>query len=127
MTTTTTETTATTETTQADVSIPGGTFTGIIAGVPEIDPAPFASSEIFPSQPGLQFVGPDGTFCEMYGMAEDQVPAAQAMCTHAGEGDINAVVLNQGQPAVEMNVNRIFIPPRRRGRCSPGSGSASAR
>lgn len=119
VTTTTTETT-TTETTQADVSIPGGAFTGIIAGVPEIDPAPFASSEIFPSQPGLQFVGPDGTFCEMYGMAEDQVPAAQAMCTHAGEGDINAVVLNQGQPAVEMNVNRIFIPHEKTRTLQPG-------
>ena len=120
VTTTTTETTATTETTQADVSIPGGAFTGIIAGVSEIDPAPFASSEIFPSQPGLQFVGPDGTFCEMYGMAEDQVPAAQAMCTHDGEGDVNAVVLNQGQPAVEMNVNRIFIPHEKTRTLQPG-------
>ncbi|WIM72510.1 hypothetical protein QP028_00170 [Corynebacterium suedekumii] len=33
----------------------------------EVNPAPYASNLIFPEQPGLQFTGPDGTFCEMYG------------------------------------------------------------
>lgn len=102
--------TVTETTTEPDVSIPGGSFTGIVASVPETDPAPFASSLIFPAQPGLQFVGPDGTFCEMYGTAGELISDVQVLCTHDGAGDINAVVLTQGGPAGERNVNRIFMP-----------------
>lgn len=119
-TTVTTPTTATTVPTQPDMSIPGGAFTGAVEKVPETDPAPFSSSLIFPAQPGLQFVGPDGTFCEMYGTVEEQNPTVQVMCTHTGEGDVNAIVLRQGEPATEMNVNRIFIPHENTRALQPG-------
>lgn len=99
-----------------EVGIPGSRFVGEIAAVPEIDPAPFASSLIFPAQPGLQFQGPDGTYCEIYG---DDDPTA--LCTHDGEGDVNAVSLRQGEPATTHNVNRIFTPHERTRVLDPGA------
>lgn len=93
-----------TETEDPTMGIPGSAFVDRIAGVPEVDSAPFASSLIMPEQPGLQFVGPDGTYCEMYSEG-----SALAMCTHQGEGDINAVSVRQGEPATTHNVNRIFM------------------
>ena len=86
------------------IGIPGSRFVELIAAVPETDPAPYASALIFPKQSGLQFQGPDGTYCEMY--SEDSV---LAMCTHQGEGDINAVSVRQGEPATTHNANRIFM------------------
>lgn len=90
-----------------EVGIPGSRFVSQITEVPEIDPAPYMSSTTYPQQPGLQFTGPDGTYCEMYA-EEGQEPTA--MCTHEGEGDVNAVSVHQGEPATTHNVNRIFIP-----------------
>lgn len=97
------------------VGIPGGRFVDLIGQVPETDPAPYASSLIFPAQPGLQFQGPDGTYCEMY--AEED---PTAMCSHEGEGDINAVSVHQGEPATTHNVNRIFVPHERTRVLEPG-------
>ncbi|MDO5668946.1 MAG: hypothetical protein Q4G50_02970 [Corynebacterium sp.] len=87
-----------------EFGIPGSAFVEKIAAVPETDAAPFASSLTMPQQPGWQFVGPDGTYCEMY--SEESV---LAMCTHQGEGDFNAVSVHQGEPATTHNVNRIFM------------------
>lgn len=87
------------------IGIPGSRFVGLIADVPGTDPAPYASALIFPEQPGLSFQGPDGTYCEMYSDGE-----AVAMCTYDGEGDINAVSVRNGTPAVTEHVNRIFGP-----------------
>lgn len=109
VTATPTETTATASE-EPTMGIPGSRFVEKIAAVPEVDAEPYRSSHIFPSMPGLQFKGPDGTFCEMYGEAGGQVETVNAMCTHQGEGDINAVSVTQGEPATTHNVNRIFIP-----------------
>lgn len=75
----------------------------------EVNPAPYASTLIFPEQPGLQFTGPDGTFCEMYGSAGEGIDGPAAMCTYQGQGDENAVSVRQGSPAEAHNVNRIFM------------------
>ena len=75
----------------------------------EVNPAPYASNLIFPEQPGLQFTGPDGTFCEMYGSAGEGIDGPAAMCTYQGQGDENAVSVRQGSPAEAHNVNRIFM------------------
>ncbi|WP_156230752.1 hypothetical protein [Corynebacterium occultum] len=104
------------ETSDPWVGIPGSRFVEEIADVPEIDSSPFVSSLIFPSQPGLQFQGPDGTYCEMY--AEED---PTAMCSHEGEGDINAVSVHQGEPATTHNVNRIFFPHEQTQVLQPGS------
>ncbi|MCS5479953.1 hypothetical protein NYP18_09825 [Corynebacterium sp. YIM 101645] len=108
-TTTDTETTTTIRETPTGepsyIGIPGSRFVELIADVPETDPTPYASALIFPEQPGLQFQGPDGTYCEMY---SDGEPVA--MCTHDGEGDINAVSVREGEPATTHHVNRIFVP-----------------
>ncbi|MGP6174904.1 hypothetical protein [Corynebacterium sp. A21] len=104
------------ETSDTWVGIPGSRFVGEITEVHETDPAPFSSALIFPEQPGLQFQGPDGTYCEMYA-EEDPL----AMCAHEGEGDINAVSVHQGEPATTHNVNRIFLPHERTQVLQPGS------
>lgn len=75
----------------------------------EVNPAPYASNLIFPEQPGLQFTGPDGTFCEMYGSPGEGIDGPAAMCTYQGQGDENAVSVRQGSPAEAHNVNRIFM------------------
>lgn len=75
----------------------------------EVNPAPYASNLIFPEQPGLQFTGPDGTFCEMYGSPGEGIDGPAAMCTYQGQGDENAVSVRQGSPAQAHNVNRIFM------------------
>lgn len=97
--------TTVTETTQATLpEDPGAT------GVEdEVNPAPYASNLIFSEQPGLQFTGPDGTFCEMYGSAGEGIDGPAAMCTYQGQGDENAVSVRQGSPAQAHNVNRIFM------------------
>ena len=92
------------ESAEPSMGIPGSSFVDQISAVPETDAAPYSSSHIMPQQPGWQFVGPDGTYCEMY--SEDSV---LAMCTHQGEGDINAVSVRQGEPATTHNANRIFM------------------
>ena len=98
------------------VGIPGSRFVGEIAELPETDSAPYSSALIYPAQPGLQFQGPDGTYCEMY--ADDP---ATAMCTHQGEGDVNAVSVREGEPATTHNVNRIFTAHERTRVLEPGS------
>lgn len=103
------------------IGIPGSRFVAEIAEVPETDPALYASSLIFPEQPGLQFQGPDGTYCEMYGEADAHTTSPVAMCTHQGEGDINAVSVRQGEPATTHNVNRIFAPLEQTRVLEPGS------
>lgn len=113
------ETTASISTTTASsdyIGIPGSRFVGEIAELPETDSAPYSSSLIYPAQPGLQFQGPDGTYCEMY--ADDP---ATAMCTHQGEGDVNAVSVREGEPATTHNVNRIFTAHNRTRVLEPGS------
>lgn len=100
--------------TEVDVSAPSSSWE--IAAVPETDLAPFASSLIFPAQPGLQFQGPDGTYCEIYG---DDDPTV--LCAHDGEGDVNAVSLRQGEPAMTHHVNRIFAPHERTRVLEPGT------
>jgi hypothetical protein len=112
----TTVTTATTTTDGPDIGIPGGRFLEQIAAVPETDPAPYSSALIFPEQPGLQFQGPDGTYCEMYSGGD-----ASALCTYDGEGDINAVSVREGQPARTHNVNRIFAPGGQTAVLEPGN------
>lgn len=99
-----------------EIGVPGSRFVGEIAAVPETDPAPFASSLIFPAQPGLQFHGPDGTYCEIYG---DDDPTV--LCAHDGEGDVNAVSLRRGEPATTHHVNRIFAPHERTRVLEPGT------
>ncbi|AGF72354.1 hypothetical protein [Corynebacterium halotolerans] len=81
-----------------------------IADLAQVDPAPYASRHIFPQQPGFQFTGPDGTYCEVYGQPEGVVEEVAAMCTHSGEGEINAVSVSGDQPATTHHVNRIFAP-----------------
>lgn len=98
------------------IGIPGSRFVGEMADVPETDPAPYSSALIYPEQPGLQFRGPDGTFCEMY--ADEP---ATAMCTHEDEGDVNAVSVREGEPATVHNVNRIFTAHERTRVLEPGS------
>ena len=110
-----TTTTATTESSPY-IGIPGSRFVGEIAELPGTDPAPYSSALIYPEQPGLQFRGPDGTYCEMY--ADDP---ATAMCTHQGEGDVNAVSVREGEPATTHNVNRIFTAHNRTRVLEPGS------
>lgn len=100
------------------VGIPGSRFLSQISEVPEIDPAPYMSSTTYPQQPGLQFTGPDGTYCEMYA---EEGAAPTAMCTHEGEGDVNAVSVQQGEPATTHNVNRIFVPHPTTRELPPGS------
>lgn len=113
------ETAASISTTTASsdyIGIPGSRFVGEIAELPETDSAPYSSALIYPAQPGLQFQGPDGTYCEMY--ADDP---ATAMCTHQGEGDVNAVSVREGEPATTHNVNRIFTAHERTRILEPGS------
>lgn len=97
--------TTVTETAQATLPEDPGA-TGI---ADEVNPAPYASNLIFPEQPGLQFTGPDGTFCEMYGSPGEGIDGPAAMCTYQGQGDENAVSVRQGSPAQAHNVNRIFM------------------
>lgn len=97
--------TTVTETAQATLPEDPG-FTGL---EDEVNPAPYASNLIFPEQPGLQFTGPDGTFCEMYGTGGEGIDGPAAMCTYQGQGDENAVSVRQGSPAQAHNVNRIFM------------------
>lgn len=85
-----------------------GSIADRIGQVPEIDPAPYRSELIFPAQSGLQFVGPDGTFCEIYGEGASEAPIPVALCTHDGGGEINAVSVREGEAASVHNVNRIF-------------------
>jgi len=98
------------------IGIPGSRFVELIAAVPETDPAPYASALIFPKQSGLQFQGPDGTYCEMYSDTE-----TVAMCTYDGEGDINAVSVREGEPATTHHVNRIFVPREQTAVLEPGN------
>ena len=117
--TTTPSTAASISTTTASsdyIGIPGSRFVGEIAELPETDSAPYSSALIYPAQPGLQFQGPDGTYCEMY--ADDP---ATAMCTHQGEGDVNAVSVREGEPATTHNVNRIFTAHERTRVLEPGA------
>ncbi|MGD7003297.1 hypothetical protein [Corynebacterium halotolerans] len=102
-------------------AVPGDRFVALIDEVPQIDPAPYSSSLIYPAQPGLQFRSPDGTYCEMYGEPGQQGEAPGALCTYAGEVDVNAVSVRQGEPAVTHNVNRIFTPAEQTRVLEPGS------
>lgn len=110
-----TEEVTVTEATTTDAPSDTGGLADRVAAVPETDAAPYSSSHIMPAQPGWQFVGPDGTYCEMY--TDDSV---LAMCTHQGEGDINAVSVHQGEPATTHNANRIFMATENTRELQPG-------
>ena len=98
-----------------------GAFGQKTAQLTQVDPAPYASSHIFPQQPGFQFTGPDGIYCEVYGQPEGMVAEATAMCTYSGDGDINAVSVSEGQPAPTHHVNRIFVPAEGTRALEPGT------
>lgn len=98
-----------------------------MAQIPESDPTPYRSDQIFPAQSGLQFTGPDGTFCEMYGESAPDVESPVALCTHQGEGDINAVSVREGEPATTHNVNRIFMAHADTRALAPGQRIANGR
>lgn len=107
--------------TTGETTAPVNPFGQKIAHLPQVDPAPYDSSRIFPQQPGFQFTGPDGTYCEVYGQPEGTVEEVTAMCTHSGEGDVNAVSVTPGQPATTPHVNRIFLPHEETQPLEPGT------